>query len=114
MEIATEAMAAGFTTTFSVTGGLRSLCLGDLYVAQAQVGELSEICGLLGRVLGCDLAKIGQDIALQHAALRARGRDFGHLRFGDILLVQELDDGGVERIGGVLGLRSGGRLEAFE
>lgn len=76
------------------------------------MGELGELRRLGCRIFSGNLTQVGQDVALQEATLGARGRDLGHFRLGDVLLAQELDDGGVERVGGVLGLGSGGRLQA--
>lgn len=86
---------------------------GDLDVAQVEDLELGEGRGLRGWVVICDLAQVGEDITLQEAALGSGGGDLGGVGDGDALLVQELGDGGVERVGGVLGLRGGGGLEAW-
>lgn len=75
--------------------------------------ELSQRRGLVGRIFSSDLAKVGKHVTLQETALGAGGRDLGNFRLGNVLLVQELDDGGVEGVGGVLSLRSGGGLKAW-
>ncbi len=76
------------------------------------MGELGQCRGLVCRIFSGDLTKIGEHVALQETALGAGGGDLGNFRLGDVLLVQELDDGGVEGVGGVLSLRGGGGLKA--
>lgn len=75
--------------------------------------ELREVRGLRRGVVIGDLAEVGEDVALQEPALGSGGGDLGYFGVGNALLVQELCDGGVERIGGVLELRGGGRCEAL-
>jgi hypothetical protein len=69
------------------------------------VGELGQGGGLGCRVVGGNLANVCENVTLQKTALGAGGWDLGDIGLGDALLAEELGDRGVERIGGVLGLR---------
>lgn len=68
---------------------------------------------LRGWVFGWDGTQVGEDITLQETAFGTGGWDLGDFGLGDALFMEELDDGWVERVGGVLGLDCGGRCKAL-
>lgn len=66
------------------------------------MGELLDAGGLAGWVVGGDGANVGEDITLEETAFRTGGGNLGDFGFWDALLMEELLDGGIEGVGGVL------------
>lgn len=69
------------------------------------MSEPGQVGGLGCWVVGGNLANVSEDVALEKTALGSGSWDLGDIGLGDALLTKELGDRGVERVGGVLGLR---------
>lgn len=98
--------------------GLLLLLGRDLDVAEVEVRQLGGVAHELARGLGVDGAQVGEDVALEQAPGGARGLDAADGVLVEAVLVDEVLDGGVERVpllaglAGVLLLGLGG-LAAF-
>ena len=69
--------------------------------------EFRDSSCLLGRIGFTDCTKVSEDITFQETAFRAAGRDFVRIAGWDVVFVEELGNGGVERVRLFRGLAGG-------
>lgn len=88
--------------------GRRSRCRSDLDVAEIKVEQVVEVGLVGGGSLGVDASEMGEDVTLNESAMRACTLDLLEISLADALLLDEMLNGGQQRVLVLVGIVASG------